>query len=1715
MYKYKHITAHYFCVLMSSQLQQKGEDDEGFFGFLIQDLDKELNRAKSVKCCFCKRGGATAQCNFKSPNKQKCQLTFHLTCGVTQGTLHYFFGKFQSLCHMHRRPQRVPTEYIKDSAVQCLICFDFIQDVNSTSSSLWAPCCKKYYFHKDCVQRLAYSSGEYHFRCPLCNNQDKFKQAMLRCGIFLPIRDAEWEREPNAFSELYIEHNQCDKEPCLCPHSNKDGNKRLYNKGAWDLIRCSTCGSEGTHRPCSGLPLSGDVTWDCASCRQVIKRQTESASGENLTPCEDDMEEQSVEPDTCSAHFCTCNKGRDYMNTKGMYRTIYCEDCELSWIHARCRNVEQRSTGDLTEKGNTPWTCRDCLTSDSEDTSAAPVQTTSLSADTAAIEEKTKKQVSSPCYVLLDPLFVKPYYPKISAHLNYNAYRRIKRRVEIQLRQMKLNTERNYGENNGTLEENKLGLGKNDRDVEGNDGDLRESNRNSRENNNMGLCQNNHDSGKHKLDSRKINHGLRKICSNSGGNSRDSGKNKRGLRENYCDSAEYDRESRKSNLRLSRRGVNKNGSNETVSDSESEISVGMEEYSQMWTSLSTKYGDQSTVECDDESRSEFGMSALSSDRKSGKSGENDRINESEKANIVGNARNEGLEIGKVEENRRTSGSENDKSMVNLNSGGLESSKVGNMSSNDGLENGQVIKDTPRKLEIDKAEGLGIGDTVGNNNPSHPEILGALLDLDSDSEDIEKKVHKLSNNTGMTTTKDIINNETEHDITISRAMIEYDSDQLSGLADIEAKPTSMQIIKQTIGNFLQSLTGSPSKTKPNHGDLRVDEFKTNGTPSEYTYVNKNTSGEKSRDALVSENANTRVDHETTPGAKLDNPLVEDLKERLNEMETPDDGNFEGTVSEINKNIDGSATRKTERNETKGGDENKTTHDGQYDPNEIANESVESHDNEFSDSGISEMKENNEETFDATNSTDEELAGNQDIVMEVESGARNHEMVEAMEIDSEDGVRNVRSEEAAVLRDATQDNVKDGLFPAVLTEKSVDDIIRNGITERPAVLKDGMGIGTTVPTTPFQNDANTKADVGKGTIKNRENFDKINKNDGSILKNHVEIEKTDSKRREDVFDNKNNEEINNINMNNKGKVENNANLIAKEKVDDEYDRDLMINSMTRETRWSRRKSELLRIVDNNEINAKRAKRKSKYSSLPKESKDVSPLKELKDTRSPRNKEEKIRKGNEHVKETSQESMLNDVSRRYERKLRKSTVPHENEATKPNGLSTPDRKILRSSINQLSNSKTTYFNEQTDNSVNVVDKRATGEEPINTNAIREAALVWGKLSAELNNQLNASKLNDTIALNQDMKLNEDPNPCIKVAKKTPEQKLNQTVTKSSDKKTPFNTKKIYEYFSCSERKVGAIEDNLLSTERSRSRSRNSLANTISKISTEKQSTRNSLDIKEKNENSIISNQNISNNVSKVNKRKRFFRDEITEEPTSKKRRLGENISTTPQPNTTYEPNNTPQPNTTHTNRSVREENTAQKQSVLHKDNVKQSPTPRKRHYRSCANDTSSRKIYEFFSFQNPSTSLQSPRRENFETTKENGLMGRKSSNMLVGSGEKSILNDTDYSDFGPRSRKSTRSSASKSGAKFDGASNSVAKRDGASNSVAKRDGASNSAPKHDEFSSKEDRGLRRRSLMVSDENYSPNKGRSSWFEEESPGPKRVTRQLSMARRDLSMLL
>ena len=43
-------TAHYFCLLFSSGLEQRGGEGEGLRGFLAQDIRRELRRGQRLKC---------------------------------------------------------------------------------------------------------------------------------------------------------------------------------------------------------------------------------------------------------------------------------------------------------------------------------------------------------------------------------------------------------------------------------------------------------------------------------------------------------------------------------------------------------------------------------------------------------------------------------------------------------------------------------------------------------------------------------------------------------------------------------------------------------------------------------------------------------------------------------------------------------------------------------------------------------------------------------------------------------------------------------------------------------------------------------------------------------------------------------------------------------------------------------------------------------------------------------------------------------------------------------------------------------------------------------------------------------------------------------------------------------------------------------------------------------------------------------------------------------------------------------------------------------------------------------------------------------------------------------------------------------------------------------------------------------------------------------
>ncbi|XP_043462179.1 putative uncharacterized protein DDB_G0277255 isoform X2 [Leptopilina heterotoma] len=267
IYELGNIVTHYYCLLLSSMMQQKGRDDQGILGFLSADIEKEVKRGKRLVCYHCKKNGATLGCC-----NTKCKRIFHLPCGLKAGSLHQFYSEFRSYCINHRPKQlidgRVLEEVQNAETTLCYICYDNV-NYRDILAMLWAPCCKKNaFFHRKCVQQLANSSG-YFFKCPLCNNKKEFQEAMLEHGIFIPSQDASWELVPNAFQELLYRHNKCDAETCVCPK----GRNHSGSNAKWELVLCQMCGSQGIHRHCGHLKWTTSL-WECDDCRLILDKSS-------------------------------------------------------------------------------------------------------------------------------------------------------------------------------------------------------------------------------------------------------------------------------------------------------------------------------------------------------------------------------------------------------------------------------------------------------------------------------------------------------------------------------------------------------------------------------------------------------------------------------------------------------------------------------------------------------------------------------------------------------------------------------------------------------------------------------------------------------------------------------------------------------------------------------------------------------------------------------------------------------------------------------------------------------------------------------------------------------------------------------------------------------------------------------------------------------------------------------------------------------------------------------------------------------------------------------------------------------------------------------------------------------------------------------------------------------------------------------------------------
>ncbi|XP_063371865.1 uncharacterized protein LOC134660095 [Cydia amplana] len=271
LYSYGDIQCHYFCVLLSCCLVQKGRDTEGLFGFLYKDILAEVERSKKHKCSYCGRGGASLGCSVAA-----CRKQFHLPCGRQKNAVSLFYGNYKSFCELHAPKQKISddvmakakermkieklkktgkisvsgegnqqAESAEDPAMVCVICYEPVQAYPSTQT-FWPPCCgRDAWLHRACLQRMALSAGMHYLKCPLCNDKDNFYDAVCEQGYYLPDRDAAWELEQNAFAEIYHRDASCAAAECKCPFGRSHD-----DQGTWDIKLCLLCGSWGLHSGC-------------------------------------------------------------------------------------------------------------------------------------------------------------------------------------------------------------------------------------------------------------------------------------------------------------------------------------------------------------------------------------------------------------------------------------------------------------------------------------------------------------------------------------------------------------------------------------------------------------------------------------------------------------------------------------------------------------------------------------------------------------------------------------------------------------------------------------------------------------------------------------------------------------------------------------------------------------------------------------------------------------------------------------------------------------------------------------------------------------------------------------------------------------------------------------------------------------------------------------------------------------------------------------------------------------------------------------------------------------------------------------------------------------------------------------------------------------------------------------------------------------------------
>uniref|UniRef100_W8BPE4 PHD finger protein 7 n=1 Tax=Ceratitis capitata TaxID=7213 RepID=W8BPE4_CERCA len=207
--------AHLNCLILSYGLKQRGSDNVDFNGYLFSDVSSRRRYFYKQSCCYCNERYA----NLKCANKH-CQRLFHFICGIENRARNQYVKPYFSYCNQHVTKPK----YRPKSTEFCCICYDNLFDESKRFcpvTMLRSPCCRDNWFHKLCIQRYALEGGR-SFRCPICNNTEKFRKSMLLWGVFTHDNPTEEEIFQEHMDHLIVMRRelfepQDEDEPLVAP----------------------------------------------------------------------------------------------------------------------------------------------------------------------------------------------------------------------------------------------------------------------------------------------------------------------------------------------------------------------------------------------------------------------------------------------------------------------------------------------------------------------------------------------------------------------------------------------------------------------------------------------------------------------------------------------------------------------------------------------------------------------------------------------------------------------------------------------------------------------------------------------------------------------------------------------------------------------------------------------------------------------------------------------------------------------------------------------------------------------------------------------------------------------------------------------------------------------------------------------------------------------------------------------------------------------------------------------------------------------------------------------------------------------------------------------------------------------------------------------------------------------------------------------------------